>query len=381
MSWIGAFVARVVAFLRGLSFRRLGRAAPRVGVLPAAAEPPVPASSTESALAASARVLPVLHTHIYYEDVGRGRPIVLLHGLSDSHRTWRQVVPLLARTRRVLTPDLPGCGLSGRPDASYSLDWQARVMAAWLDALSLGAVDVVGHSYGGGVAQYMLLLAPQHIRRLVLVASGGLGRGVTPALRLASLPRVVEVFGQPFMAPFAAHVLRAVGGLVSADDEPWLREVNGRPGTARAFARTVRDVIDWRGQRRHFRDRARELAELPPIALFWGRLDRVIPYAQALTSKAMLRGAPLVTFDRAGHFPHHQYPERFVAELAAFCDASQPASVHYALPEPRRRRHVLRGVRAALQALLPRPVRARLGASGLDAQPDGSRAERGPPTQ
>jgi pimeloyl-ACP methyl ester carboxylesterase len=374
MSWLRTFVARIVAFVHGVLFRLLGREEPRAPALPHAVKAapveaaPVEAAPVEAApleavgadLTTSARMLAVHGTHVYFEDVGRGRPLVLLHGLSDSHRTWRRVVPLLARTRRVLTPDLPGCGLSGRPDASYSLDWQAHVMAAWLDALALGEVDVVGHSYGGGVAQYMLLVAPQHIRRLVLVASGGLGRAVMPALRLASLPSVVERFGQPFMAPLASRVLRAVGGLVSDDDEPWLREVNGRPGTARAFARTVRDVIDWRGQRRHFADRASEITRLPPTALFWGRRDRVIPYAQARTSEAMLRGATLVTFEHAGHFPHHQYPERFAAELVAFFDATDAVSVRYERPEPRTATNVLRALRASVRALLPRPVRARL---------------------
>lgn len=56
--------------------------------------------------------------------------------------------------------------LSGRPDASYELRWYAHVMARWLDTLKLSTVDVVGHSFGGGVAQTMLLECPERIRRL-----------------------------------------------------------------------------------------------------------------------------------------------------------------------------------------------------------------------
>lgn len=48
--------------------------------------------------------------------------------------------------------DLPGHGLSGRPDASYTLRWYAHIMARWFEALHLDTVDVVGHSFGGGVA-------------------------------------------------------------------------------------------------------------------------------------------------------------------------------------------------------------------------------------
>jgi pimeloyl-ACP methyl ester carboxylesterase len=89
-------------------------------------------------------------------------------------------------------PDLPGHGLSDRPDATYDLDWYALVMEGWLEAAGVARADVVGHSFGGGVAQMMLRRCPERIRRVVLVSSGGLGREVTMALRLASIPRVVE---------------------------------------------------------------------------------------------------------------------------------------------------------------------------------------------
>ena len=275
----------------------------------------------------------VLGVEIFHEEAGAGRPLVLLHGLNDSHRSWRAVVPELARTHRVLVPDLPGCGLSSRPDASYSLDWQAHVMSAWLEARGLDDVDVVGHSYGGGVAQYMLLLRPQRIRRLALVAAGGLGREVSLELRLASFSTLVELFGQPFMAPVAASALRAVGGVVSADEARWMSEVNRRPGTARAFARTVADVIDWRGQTRHFLDRASEIEKFPPVALFWGGRDRVIPHNQALSTLEVLRGAMLTTFADCGHFPHQQKPAEFAAALLSFVDAPVARDVHFVPPK------------------------------------------------
>jgi pimeloyl-ACP methyl ester carboxylesterase len=59
-------------------------------------------------------------------------PVVLLHGLNNSARTWAHVAPLLAVDRRVLMPDLPGHGLSERPNAGYELDWYAHVVARWL---------------------------------------------------------------------------------------------------------------------------------------------------------------------------------------------------------------------------------------------------------
>lgn len=287
----------------------------------------------------------VLNTEVFHEEMGQGRPLVLLHGLSDSHRTWRSILPALARTRRVLTPDLPGCGLSDRPDACYSLDWQAQVMHAWLGELGIDRADVVAHSYGGGVAQYMLLMKPHRIDRLALIAAGGLGRDVSLELRLASLPWVVERLGQPVMSVVAAHALRIVGGVINAAEAEWMRQINKLPGTARAFSRTVRDVINWRGQTRHFLDRAKEIERFPPTALFWGSADRVIPLAHGLSTLQLLRGAELTTFEGSGHFPHHDKPQEVVRALTEFLDNPHPKPVRFVSPEveqPRGLRAVLR---------------------------------------
>ncbi|MDP9001663.1 MAG: alpha/beta fold hydrolase [Myxococcota bacterium] len=247
-------------------------------------------------------------------------PLLLLHGLNDCHLTWRDLAPALACDRRVLVPDLPGHGLSGRPDASYELQWYARIMARWLETLGVDAVDVVGHSFGGGVAQVMLLECPHRIRRLVLLSSGGLGREIAMSLRLASIPRVVERFGQPFMGPGTRLAIRATGDVLSKEQIASLSAMNAQSGSARAFARTVKDIIDWRGQRHSFFRRASEVAQLPPIAVFWGARDAIIPAAHARAFADQVEGIRLVIFQGAGHYPHHTQPDAFVAALRDFLD-------------------------------------------------------------
>ena len=247
-------------------------------------------------------------------------PVVLLHGLSDSHLTWRRVAPDLAKERPVLALDLPGHGLSERPDASYELSWYAHVVAGWLEKRNLDRVDIVGHSFGGGVALTLLLECPNRLRRLALVASGGLGREIAMSLRLASIPKLVERFGQPFMKAGARLALKAMGRALSAEDARLLAGMNAQPGTARAFARTVEDLMNWRGQRHSFLARAHELTTLPAIAVFWGDRDTIIPHEHANMLRRSVDGVRLTLFPNCGHYPHEQQPDAFLAALRAFID-------------------------------------------------------------
>ena len=255
-------------------------------------------------------------------------PLVLLHGLNDCYRTWRQLAPRLACDRRVLVPDLPGHGLSARPDASYELPWYAHIMARWLVTAGPDTADVVGHSFGGGVAQMMLLECPERIHRLVLESSGGLGRQIAVSLRLASIPWVVEHLGQRFMGPGTRLALKATGDMLSSPDVERLSAINAQRGSARAFARTVHDIIDWRGQRRTFFQRANELSALPPIAVFWGDRDTVIPVSHAEALAKYVDNVRVTRFD-CGHYPHHEKPDAFVDALRDFLDSpdARPARV------------------------------------------------------
>lgn len=267
----------------------------------------------------------VFGVKVHWVELGdpNARPVVLIHGVSDSHRSWLRMAPHLAAGRRVLMVDLAGHGLSGRPDASYSLDWHARIIGAWIASLELPPVDVVGHSYGGGVAQWMLIDFRKHVRRVALVAAGGLGREVGLPLRLSTLPFIVERLGQPLMAPGTAIALKMIRGARDVADVLHRARMSAIPGSARALARTMRDVVGLGGQIRHFLDRAYDIVDLPPIGLFWGEADPVIPHTHAIATAALLGGAPLVTFAGCGHFPQVERPIELASALADFFDGPE----------------------------------------------------------
>ena len=268
-----------------------------------------------------ARTVAVQRSTLAWSELGEGEPLVLLHGLGDSHRTWRRVAPALAQRFRVLMPDLPGHGLSGRPDAPYTLDWYAHALAEWMDAIGLERAHIVGHSYGGGVAQWLLLDHRARVERLALVAAGGLGREVGVGLRLATVPVLGPALTPLLMRLGTGSMMRLAPKLFGNPEPEEIEKLvwmNLAPGSARAFRRTVNACIDVFGQHMQTFDRINEITSLPPLALFWGDDDRIIPLRHGERARDRLENTALHVFAGCGHYPHLIDPERFARELSTF---------------------------------------------------------------
>jgi pimeloyl-ACP methyl ester carboxylesterase len=271
-----------------------------------------------------------------YRMVGQGPALLLIHGIGDTSRSWQPLMPELGRSYTVVAPDLLGHGDSDKPRADYSVAAYANGMRDLLDVLGIDRVTVVGHSLGGGVAAQFAYQYPQRCERIVLVASGGAGREVTPFLRMAAAP-LAELALPPlhwpisrFFGSLGLEFLRRIGHDLGRDATELLRVFDGLPdGSARgAFTRTLRSVVDWRGQVVTMMDRSYLVAGVPML-LVWGTHDAVIPVEHAVRAHAAMPGSRLELFDEAGHFPHHVDPERFLTLLRTFIDDTPPAQYEH----------------------------------------------------
>jgi haloalkane dehalogenase len=114
------------------------------------------------------RRVAVLDSEMAYVDVGRGDPIVFLHGNPTSSYLWRNVIPHLARHGRCLAPDLIGMGASGKaPGGSYRFVDHARYLDAWFEALGLAdRVTVVGHDWGSALGFHWAARFPERVKAL-----------------------------------------------------------------------------------------------------------------------------------------------------------------------------------------------------------------------
>ncbi|WP_354699698.1 Non-heme chloroperoxidase [Paraconexibacter sp. AEG42_29] len=120
---------------------------------------------------ASVDVEPDVALHV--QDVGAGRPVVLLAGFGLNHAVWDGTVLALGATNRVLCIDLRGTGRSDKPIGDYGMERLAADVVAVLDALDLEDVTLVGYSFGGQIALKVAATAPKRLAQLVLVCSNG----------------------------------------------------------------------------------------------------------------------------------------------------------------------------------------------------------------
>ncbi len=262
---------------------------------------------------------------------GRGPALLLIHGIGDSSATWEHLLPFLAIDHTVIAPDLLGHGASDKPRADYSVAAYANGMRDLLSVLGVDRATVVGHSLGGGVAMQFAYQYPERCERLVLVSTGGVSDEVHPILRLASLPDadlLLPLVGYDVTRLAVRGVFQAfqkLGTDLGRDATDFLRVFDTLPdATSRsAFVRTLRAVIDHRGQVITMLDRC-YLTRGMPTLLVWGGHDAIIPYSHALIAHAAMPGSRLETFENAGHFPHHAEPTRFLAVLRDFLATTSP---------------------------------------------------------
>jgi pimeloyl-ACP methyl ester carboxylesterase len=289
----------------------------------------------------------VLHGHrVSYRQAGSGPVVVLIHGITGSSDTWLDTIEELSEHHTVVAPDMLGHGESAKPRGDYSLGAYASGIRDLLAALGHDRASVVGHSLGGGVAMQMAYQFPERVERLALVSSGGLGREVNILLRASVLPGSEIVLplltARPLMelTNAVASVVGSLGLRPGADmEEMWrgfssLRDVEARA----AFIHTLRGIIDPGGQRVSATDRLYLAAEMPSL-IVWGERDPVIPFRHGLRANEAMPGSRLVSFPKAGHFPHRDNPRRFTRALLDFLEETDPA----VLPESRLREMLREG--------------------------------------
>lgn len=238
--------------------------------------------------------------------------LLLLHGYGESLMGYRAVFDALSRRYRVIAVDLPGFGLSDKPDAPYDLASYQRRLGDFLARWTRGPVAVVGHSMGGEVAAALALDHPDRVVAAVLISPAG----------FALQPYITDAKDVPSDARgWVASVLSAA---MPPQDPDWLEEPSSlrsyTPATDAAYRNSATRVLaefDFTALRDSFSDIHQ------PVLLIWGRQDPTIPFVVGESIAARLPCREFLPLDNVLHRPHQTHPDTVIAAIEAFL--SRPA--------------------------------------------------------
>lgn len=254
---------------------------------------------------------------------GQGKPVLLIHGLGTSSYTWRRVMPLLARRRRVIAVDLKGFGESDKPlDGKYSIFDQAELIRTFIRQENLRNLTIVGHSYGGGVALLLALRLAEEkdgrVERLALIDSVAYRQPVPFFFRVLQTPVVGEVgFGLTPPEVQAAGALAIAyhdKGKLSADSVLTYARPLYTEGGRHALVRTVEQIVPERVDELEQHYRTLKM----PALLVWCRQDRVVPLSYGARLNADLQNSRIEVIDECGHMPQEEKPEETARILESF---------------------------------------------------------------
>ena len=264
--------------------------------------------------------------HVAYIDEGQGLAVILIHGLGSYIPAWKQNLPALSQSHRVVALDLPGFGKSSKEADSYSIPFFAETVAQLQDSLGIDNAIWVGHSMGGQIAMRGALSYPEKISKLVLISPAGfetftdqeaatMTKYVTPASIKATPDSMIR---QTFRTAFYDFPEEAQ---FMADDRVAIREADGFDGYARGYAKSVQAMLEG-----PVFDELSNISK-PALVLF-GKQDALIHNRQlhpglstqkvAETGVDKLGNARLKMFDQAGHFVHFERAETVNKEILNF---------------------------------------------------------------
>jgi len=266
---------------------------------------------------------------IRYRDEGSGDPIVFVHGFLVDGELWRDVAARLAPDFRVIAPDWPmgSHEVAVNDDADLSAPGTARIVAAFLEALDLDNVTLVGNDSGGAICQLVAVEHPQRIARLVLTSCDAYENFPPPAFRplqgIARVPGAVGMILQTMRAGFARRTPTAYGWVMKRADDALTKRWITPSLRDRAVRRDATKFL--LGMQRHYTlEAAKRFGEFTkPVLIAWAREDRFFKLRFAERLAGDFPNARLELIDDAYTFVSLDQPARTAELIGAFAREPQ----------------------------------------------------------
>jgi pimeloyl-ACP methyl ester carboxylesterase len=271
--------------------------------------------------------------HIRESENGDGQPVVMLHGWPESSHCWEAVATFLDPNLRMIAPDLRGLGDSERTMdvKAYRKAELAKDILEIVDALGIDTFFLVGHDWGGIVAQELALLAPRRVKRLalmniaVLTNPKGTQKGRDIIFAKGGIHFWYQYFQQQPMLPeamikgneavwiryfFGREIHEGTIPAESIDEYIRCHSIENTPATAASYYRTMRH------ERQHWDAMAEKKFPMPGLYIH-GIKDAVILPAFMEHMEDGFDSVEVVSID-AGHFVQEEKPREVAAQLNDF---------------------------------------------------------------
>lgn len=250
------------------------------------------------------------------QEKGQGSPVLLIHGSGpgvSAWANWRLNIEPLSRSKRVIAPDMVGFGFTERPEAAtYGKDLWVRHLSDLLDALGIAQTDIVGNSFGGGLALAFAVRYPERVRRLVLMGSVGLSFPITQGLdavwgyepSIQNMKKLLDIF--------------AFDRKLVNDELAEMRyQASIQPGFQESYSKMF-PAPRQAGVDALATDEAALAGLAHPALIIHGREDKVIPPEVSTRLFGLLRNAELHMFGNCGHWTQIEHADRFNMLVADF---------------------------------------------------------------
>ncbi len=241
------------------------------------------------------------HHNIYYQVIGQGQDLIMLHGWGQDVSTFWNITDLLSDTFRIWLIDLPGFGRSQLVDYNMRVLDYANIVRDFISCQKINHPIILGHSFGGRVAIKLAARYPNFVSKLIIEDVPT--RQIQQPFRKLFLyvtAKAIKYF-VPDLANFKTRIRRKFYRKIGSDysDSGLLRET---------FLNVVNEDLT---------DDVRVMSA--QTLLLWGERDKAVPLNEGISIYQLARNARIEVLEGVGHFPHLENPKLFSYYVKDFC--------------------------------------------------------------
>jgi pimeloyl-ACP methyl ester carboxylesterase len=245
---------------------------------------------------------------VHYQAEGSGGTVILIHGNGLSRGQWKFNIGPLSRYYKVYAPDLPGFGLSDKPDVEYGVKYYVDFLKSFMDALNMPKAALIGNSIGGAIAAVFAARHPGRVTGLVLSDPTGFVPDGIPQNKelyntfLSLMIRSRRLYCRPMF--YDSSAMRQLEGTQLVTDSKESRD---------AFIKNCRDILHYDP------GYVKSLMSIEaPTLIIWGEDDLLLPSYDAEKYKELIRGSKVKIIDHCGHMPNVERSAEFNSAVLFF---------------------------------------------------------------